>query len=177
MKCPKCKLGELKETKINGVKIDRCENCGGLWFEKDELKTVRDHRDGNLSWLDFDLWEDKDKLTVSGKSIDCPKDGKHLFKIKYGNTDVLVDICLDCHGVWLDREELDKIISELKEKVNFETIPEYISDLGKEISELLAHPGKADVELKHIAIVMKLLEYRFLAQHPKLAELIAVLPD
>ncbi len=177
MKCPKCKLEDLKEIKINGVRIDRCKYCGGLWFDKDELKITRDHRDKNLSWLDFDLWEDGSKLMVSGKSIDCPRDGKPLFKIKYGNTNVMVDICLDCHGIWLDKEELDKIISELKEKVNSETIPEYINDLGKEISELLSHPGKADVELRHIAIVMKLLEYRFLAQHPKIAEIISALPD
>lgn len=177
MKCPKCKLEELKEIEIDGVKIDRCEYCGGLWFDKDELKITRDHRDQNLSWLDFDLWEDGSKLMVSGKSIDCPKDRQPLFKIKYGNTNIMVDICLDCHGIWLDKNELDKIISELKEKINTETIPEYISDLGKEIAELLAHPNKADIELRHIMIVMKMLEYRFLAQHPKIAEIISALPD
>jgi len=177
MKCPKCRLEELKKAEINGVRIDCCEFCGGIWFDKDELKTIRDHRDKNLSWLDFDLWEDRSKLMVSGKSVNCPRDGKHLFKIKYGNTNVMVDICLDCRGVWLDREELDKIIVELKEKINSETIPEYLNDLGKEISQLLMHPDRADVELRHITIIMKMLEYRFLAQHPKIAEIISSLPD
>ncbi|MCK5475341.1 MAG: zf-TFIIB domain-containing protein [Candidatus Pacebacteria bacterium] len=177
MKCPKCRLEDLKEIEINDVKIDRCKYCGGLWFDKDELKVTRDSRDKNLSWLDFDLWEDGSKLMVSGRSVNCPKDGKPLFKIKYGNTDVMVDICLDCHGVWLDKNELDKIISELKEKINSETMPEYLSDLGKEITGLFAHPNKADVELQHIVIIMKMLEYRFLAQHPKIAEIISVLPD
>jgi len=177
MKCPKCKFEELTKIKINGVKIDRCSYCGGLWFDKDELKISRDKRDKDLSWLDFDLWEDQSKLMVSKKSIDCPRDKEPLFKIKYGDTNVMVDICLDCHGVWLDKNELDKIIAQLKEKINTETIPGYLNDLGKEIAELLTHPNHADVELRHIAIVMKLLEYRIIAQHPKLAELIAVLPD
>ena len=177
MKCPKCKLEDLKEIKIDGIKIDRCEYCGGLWFDKDELKITRDNRDKNLSWLEFDLWEDESKLMVSGKSVNCPRDKKPLFKIKYGSTDVMVDICLDCHGIWLDREELDRIILELKEKINSETIPEYINDLGKEISKLLAHPNKADIELRHIMIIMKMLEYRFLAQHPKIAEIVSSLPD
>ncbi len=177
MKCPKCKLEDLREVKINNVRIDRCNYCGGLWFDKNELKISRDNRDKNLIWLDIDLWEDQNKLMVSGKSIDCPRDKKPLFKIKYGNTDIMVDICLNCHGVWLDKNELDKIIAQLKEKINTETIPGYLNDLGKEIVELLTHPGQADVELRHIAIVMKLLEYRIIAQHPKLAELIAVLPD
>src|SRR5680860_426009 len=174
MKCPKCKIEDLKETKINGVKIDRCSHCGGLWFDKNELRISRDNRDNNLIWLDFDLWEDKNKLMVSGKSIDCPRDGKPLFKIKYGSTDIMVDICLDCHGVWLDKNELDKIIAQLKEKINSETIPEYINNLGQGIVELLKHPNHVDVELKHLAIVMKLLEYRIIAQNPKIAELISV---
>ena len=176
MECPKCKTENLKEIKINGVKIDRCENCGGLWFDKNELKITRDHRDKNLSWLKFDLWKDENKLMVSGQLINCPKDGKPLFKIKYGSTDIMVDICLDCHGVWLDKNELDKIVSELKQKINSETIPEYLSDLGGEVKELIIHPDQAEIELRHIVILMKLLEYRFLAQHPKISEITSVLP-
>ena len=175
MNCPKCDNKNLKEIKINGVKVDRCLNCGGLWFDRDELKIVRDHRDKNLSWLDFDLWKDADKLMVSGRS-DCPRDGKPLFKIKCENTNVLVDICLDCQGIWLDKDELDKIISTLKEKINSETVPEYLNDLGSEVKELIAHPGQAEIELRHIMILMKLLEYRFLAQHPKISEITSVLP-
>jgi len=175
MKCPKCKSEDLKEIKINGVKIDRCEHCGGLWFDRDELRIVRDHRDKNLSWLDFDLWKNNDKLTVSSKS-NCPRDGKPLFKIKCGNTDIMVDICLECHGVWLDKNELDKIISALKEKINAETIPEYLNDLGGEVKELIVHPDQANIELRHIMILMKLLEYRFLAMHPRISEITSVLP-
>ena len=176
MKCPKCKIEDLEKIKINGVKIDRCENCGGLWFDKDELKITRDHRDKNLSWLDFDLWKDENKLMISGQSINCPKDDKPLFKIKYGSTDIMVDICLNCHGIWLDKNELDKIISELKQKINSETIPEYLNDLSGEVKELIVHPDQAEIELRHIMILMKLLEYRFLAQHPKISEITSVLP-
>jgi len=175
MRCPKCDEN-LEEIKINGVKVDRCGNCGGLWFDRDELRIVRDHRDENLSWLEFDLWKDKNKLAVSGKSIDCPRDGKPLFKIKYGKTNVLVDVCLDCRGVWLDKDELDKIISALKAKISSETIPEYLNDLSGEVRELVVRPNQAEVELKHIMILMKLLEYRFVAQHPKILEIASVLP-
>jgi Zn-finger nucleic acid-binding protein len=176
MKCPKCDDKNLGEIKINGVKVNRCKNCGGLWFDRDELKIVRDYRDENLSWLDFDLWKDGDKLTVSGKSINCPLDGKPLFKIRCGNTDVMVDVCLECHGIWLDKDELNKIISALKEKINSETIPEYLNDLGGEVKELIVHPDQAEIELRHIMILMKLLEYRFLAQHPKISEITSILP-
>lgn len=175
MNCPKCNQ-QLKQTKINSAEVNRCDDCGGIWFDKDELKLVRDERDKNLSWLDFDLWNDKNKLSVSGKSIDCPRDEEPLFKIKCGNTDVLVDICLECRGIWLDKDELDKIILELKEKINAETIPEYFDDLGVEIGKLITHQGKAREEAKHIMIIMKLIEYRFMSQHPDLAKIISKLP-
>lgn len=175
MKCPKCSEN-LEEIKINSVKIDHCKSCGGLWFDRDELRIVRDHRDKNLSWLDFDLWKDRNKLTTSGKSVDCPRDGKPLFKIKYDGTGVMVDVCLNCRGIWLDKDELDKIISALKAKISSETIPEYLNDLSGEVKELIVHPNQAEIELKHIMILMKLLEYRFVAQHPKILEIISVLP-
>ena len=88
----------------------------------------------------------------------------------------MVDVCLNCHGIWLDKKELDKIISALKEKINSETVPEYLNDLGGEVKELIVHPGQMEIELKHIIILMKLLEYRFLAQHPKISEITSVLP-
>lgn len=177
MKCPKCASDYLEEIIINGIKVDRCTNCGGLWFDRDELGVVRDHRDESLSWLNFDLWEDEEKLSASGTSVDCPRDGKPLFKIKYGTTGVMVDVCLECRGVWLDKDELDKIVAALKERLNSETIPEYLKDLTGEVKELVTHPDHAGAELRHVMIVMKLLEYRFFALHPRLAELISVLPD
>jgi len=176
MKCPKCDR-TLESIVINHNKVDRCNLCGGIWFDKDELKNVKDERDHNLSWLDFDLWSDEGKLKPSGTFVDCPRDGKPLFKIKYGPSDVMVDICLDCHGVWLDKDELDKILKELKEKVNKETLPEYMKDLGEEVKDLIFEPGNSKEELRNIAIIMKLIEYRLAAQHPKISEITSVLPD
>ena len=173
MKCPKCRKS-LREVKINNVRIDRCKNCGGLWFDRNELKIVRDHRDKNLSWMHFDLWRDEEELAISGKSVKCPRDGKSLFKIKYGDSDVVVDVCLNCRGVWLDKNELNKIVLSLREKIDSETIPEYLGDLGGEVSELVK---KAGVEIKHIMIIMKLIEYRIVAKHPKITEMISMLPD
>ena len=176
MNCPKCGQ-QLKQIKIAGEKVDHCENCGGLWFDKDELKLVRDRRDKDLSWLEFDLWNDKNKIAVSGnQSVNCPKCGKSLFKVKYGDSDIMVDVCLNCRGVWLDKKELDKIINYLEKKISKETIPEYLKDLEREAVELVAHPSKITVEARHILILMKLIEYRFISQHPRLAEIVSELP-
>ncbi len=38
-KCPKCGA-DLKERDHHGVKIDQCEECGGLWLDKGELELL-----------------------------------------------------------------------------------------------------------------------------------------
>ena len=36
MRCPRC-TGKLVETKFEGVLIDRCDNCGGIWLDPGEF--------------------------------------------------------------------------------------------------------------------------------------------
>ncbi|MDD3006001.1 MAG: zf-TFIIB domain-containing protein [Candidatus Pacebacteria bacterium] len=176
MKCPRCGKS-LDEIIVGNCRVDRCDKCGGIWFDKDELSTIRDERDGNLSWLDFDLWSDINKLKSGGTYLDCPRDGGPLYKIQYGSSDVMADVCLECHGVWLEKGEMEKIIKNLEQKINKETLPEYLRDLELEVHGLFLEAGHTKEELRNIAIIMKLIAYRLVAQYPKITKIVASLPD
>jgi uncharacterized protein with PIN domain len=39
MRCPKCG-GQLEEVSLHHVKIDRCQDCGGVWLDKGELELL-----------------------------------------------------------------------------------------------------------------------------------------
>jgi ribosomal protein L37AE/L43A len=39
-KCPRCGR-ELKERQIEDVKIDECQECGGVWLDRGELDQLR----------------------------------------------------------------------------------------------------------------------------------------
>jgi len=39
MKCPKCG-NDMRTEQLEGVEIERCSVCGGMFFEHDELQTV-----------------------------------------------------------------------------------------------------------------------------------------
>ena len=39
-KCPRCGAG-LKEQHVEDVKIDECEDCGGVWLDRGELDQLR----------------------------------------------------------------------------------------------------------------------------------------
>jgi hypothetical protein len=39
MHCPKCGMN-LKEFEFRGVKLDRCDNCGGVFFDEGEMEQL-----------------------------------------------------------------------------------------------------------------------------------------
>jgi uncharacterized protein len=40
-KCPRCGI-DLEERDHNGVKIDQCASCGGMWLDKGELEIIEE---------------------------------------------------------------------------------------------------------------------------------------
>lgn len=49
MKCPKCG-GNLVETDFHDIKVDRCTDCKGAFFDEGELNLLR-VRNQHQSWL------------------------------------------------------------------------------------------------------------------------------
>jgi Zn-finger nucleic acid-binding protein len=46
MKCPKCGA-DLHETEFHHLKVDRCPDCSGMWFDAGEIRMmdqVKEHR-------------------------------------------------------------------------------------------------------------------------------------
>ena len=39
MKCPRCD-GTLKGRKVEGVSVDSCDKCGGVWLDSGELEQL-----------------------------------------------------------------------------------------------------------------------------------------
>ena len=40
MQCPKCPGSRLVASRVGDIELDRCEQCGGIWFDKHELVPV-----------------------------------------------------------------------------------------------------------------------------------------
>ncbi len=52
MNCPRCDGGKLSEITHDGVKIDRCNNCGGVWLDAGELEQLtKGGGDAAGNWL------------------------------------------------------------------------------------------------------------------------------
>jgi Zn-finger nucleic acid-binding protein len=115
MKCPRCAKDTLKEVKSKKITLDKCVECEGLWFDKGEIAAV--------SEAAAELMEIP-KDAAHADTV-CPRCVKPLFTFKYPDTDIVVDMCRECAGIWLDKGEFNnimitrqKLISEGKIKQN-----------------------------------------------------------
>lgn len=176
MICPNCKKGTLEKINFHKVQVDRCSQCQGIWFDHDELRKAKDERDQHLKWLDVDLWKENKKFRVSSFEKLCPLCKKPLYEVEYGKSDIKVDVCNSCKGIWLDRGEFRKIITYFKGTVNTETLGKYFKHILEEAEEIFAGPEELFSEIEDFLLVIKLLQYRFYSQYPIIRDIIIHLP-
>jgi Zn-finger nucleic acid-binding protein len=173
MKCPN-QHGELREVDAGPVRIDLCPECQGTWYDVDELRVLKDKESaGDYCWIDVDLWKVPEAFRTSEqRGLVCPRDGATLTTLRYGETPVSVDACGDCHGIWLEKNEYDRIIAELEKRVNTETLREYANDLREEFLEVFAGPEGSSSEMKDLDRVLYLMQLRFATEHPGIASVL-----
>lgn len=122
VKCPKCDV-MMKQivvmTPVAAVEVDHCTECEGYWFDKYELDKVIDEKmDGSFPFEDTE--EDE-------ADFPCPRCGGETdTKILW---DIKMELCLDCHGLWLDKGEL----REVQEKYRFEKNQNKLIELLKSV--------------------------------------------
>jgi Zn-finger nucleic acid-binding protein len=175
MLCPTCKI-ELSKAILHNVEIDYCSKCLGLWFEEDELRLTKDNKDKNINWLDIDLWQNESKFKIACCQKICSECRVPLYEVKYGDSDIKIDVCNLCQGIWLDRGEFKKIITYLKKKADYEVLNNYAKNLAKEFWEVFTGPETLKEEVSDLLTVLKLLNYRFAIKYPKITEIISGLP-
>jgi hypothetical protein len=103
MNCPKCK-GELTPFDFQGLNLDFCEECSGIWFEKGELAFYTETSD------DIPDFQSALKRAVITHSA-CPQcRSTQLVETPFmDSSDLKIDICPSCQGIFLDNHELPKV--------------------------------------------------------------------
>jgi Zn-finger nucleic acid-binding protein len=102
MNCPKCQRA-TQEMTIEGVELDFCPSCKGMWFDKDEVAFMAE--------LPRDIPDISEVEKGARKTdYDCPRCGSKLEEMKFIQAqDLLIDRCPQCKGIWLDEGELSKL--------------------------------------------------------------------
>lgn len=163
---------KLAKVLFHDVEVDYCPHCLGIWFDQDELRLAKDDKDREINWLDVDLWRDKAKFEISRSDKHCPVCRALLCEVTYDGSKTRVDFCKNCQGIWLDRGEFKQIIAYLKNKADYEVLNSYTKNIIQELWEVFAGPEKFREELSDFFMLLKLLNYKFIVQHPFLNYLI-----
>lgn len=176
MKCPNCD-GELEAKTFKKVRIEECNKCQGLWFDRDELKKAKDSTDTDLAWLDFDIFEEKEsKYHKSETDKLCPRDGSSLSKLTYSHSSVSIDTCPVCHGIFLDKNEFEKIIKFLENEVVENTSGDWAKEALSQFGEILNAQDMKSSEFKDLFTILKLGETRLSAEHEKITTVLTFFP-
>ena len=108
MKCPKCGTETLKQVEVRHVAVERCSSCNGTWFDARELTELLTEDALYVA----SLRRGSVREQVAGKKGVCPRDSSELLRVYSAiNRSVIIDACAECHGIWLDGGEFDKLFA------------------------------------------------------------------
>lgn len=104
--CPKCN-SKLKTINYENVEVDRCPNCGGIWFdatEAEELKHIKGSE--KLDAINPAVGYQYKRMI---KQINCPRCHAKMHKIlDIDQYSIWYEQCTKCGGIWLDAGEFTK---------------------------------------------------------------------
>lgn len=111
--CPACD-NVLTQTKVSNIVVDVCQDgCGGIWFDKNELKNFDEKHeiaDGLLN-----IKKNENIKVDYNRERRCPKCGIKLFRhFSSIKMQIEIDECTRCEGFWLDDKELESIRNEFE---------------------------------------------------------------
>ena len=112
--CVKCN-SVLDRATFQGLEVDLCPKCGGLWLDRGEITRAAKLPEAELDRLRVLLRGAKGPPPVPTENVaHCPACPGNLAEMLLGN--VHVDYCSKCHGIFLDRGELTAAIEAVRAK-------------------------------------------------------------
>jgi len=121
--CPVCLGIKLKKVRLSrDLVLDACPRCGGIWFDYQELHALREVRPKTL-WkhvapkqdphlmkchscqASMDVNAAKCEACGWTNEIDCPVCSQQMKQY----TELDLDVCKQCKGVWFDNADLSRI--------------------------------------------------------------------
>lgn len=112
MKCPLDGTKLVSDTYGEGIEIDQCSECKGIWLDHKELETLQETFDiknaSDLADLPSLIGQAYAMALANSKAeLNCPKCNVLMERREHGYcSQIMIDVCSSCRGIWLDRDEL-----------------------------------------------------------------------
>jgi uncharacterized protein len=102
MQCPKCKAS-MERVNFEGVEVDRCTGCRGIWFDFQEQKQLKSMK--GAAAIDTGDKAAGQKMNEVSR-INCPKCGTlltHMVDVEQNH--IAYEACPHDYGVFFDAGE------------------------------------------------------------------------
>jgi Zn-finger nucleic acid-binding protein len=103
---------------VGNVEIDFCtDGCKGIWFDEGELKKVRtsETEDETISEIQGQFVPKPKQEAINEDSKMCPRCNVELYRYNWDmKSDIFLDSCEQCNGMWVDAGELKGMNEYLK---------------------------------------------------------------
>ncbi|MDW8051187.1 MAG: zf-TFIIB domain-containing protein [Armatimonadota bacterium] len=143
--CPNCQIPLRPQVHL-GVTIDVCPACAGMWFDADELTYLHQMDESIFPRLDA-LYQPEVVAYESPWARLCPVCQQPMRPYNYLYTsDIVLDTCDNCGGVWVDHGELEKMYRVLQDARAMEIPPEAKAKMAVAQIEAEAREAKARAE-------------------------------
>ena len=117
MRCPVCS-NELRYITYKSVGLDICTNCNGIWLSNGDIadyaRALIDS--GKIKGQKIELFKSRDVDWTSQEYKMCPRCNLAMKTFNYAaDSNVFLDKCPQCGGIWADSAEAVQIASYLIE--------------------------------------------------------------
>ncbi|HPF41555.1 MAG TPA: zf-TFIIB domain-containing protein [Phycisphaerae bacterium] len=111
MNCPKCPSNALESRTVDGITIDECPTCHGIWLDALELEGLLAADATALLASDSRFHA---QIGEEGARLNCPKcHGTYLIKLNSRiRPGTILDSCTVCFGTWLDAGEFARLAEQ-----------------------------------------------------------------
>jgi uncharacterized protein len=168
-KCPKCRK-QLQEMGYFKVRVDECTQCLGLWFDATELDQIKSELDESIRWIDVDLWRYAERSNFNASIFDCPKCQTLMSELRFSDSGILLEFCINCGGAWLDQGEHHALIRFIRERSSAHTLEELKKISLQQFKEIFTGRKGVSEETKDFLAAWRMLSLRFAVEHPALVQ-------
>jgi Mlc titration factor MtfA (ptsG expression regulator)/Zn-finger nucleic acid-binding protein len=114
MRCPRDGGTLASQNYEADVQADVCPSCRGMWLDRGELERIQETVEHDHSGELGDIAQIASAYEMArqkaGAGIPCPRCQRAMASKEYGYcSQILIDLCPHCEGVWLDRGEIQAL--------------------------------------------------------------------
>jgi Zn-finger nucleic acid-binding protein len=141
MLCPNCgqELKEVKGVSHYGstIKLNQCNNCGGIWFDEWSLFSLEEKEVERLENIEVDKFRESNSNKQKQKL--CPVCNLPLTTFRDANIPESINIesCQKCHGFWMNHGETKKYKEYQGQRMKKGIEQKKHDELDEEIKKLL----------------------------------------